>query len=131
MAVGVGEPVEITLTSGLIVAEKYYQEEFASSDLRLGACLTYGSDRTVRGGLCNNDDKPLPDPLEMVSGTTYVKDFGNLVVKRGEHLEIQHTFAFTSSRPGEVVITPAYQVDVEGYEDLSFEAGTAARVTFE
>lgn len=127
----VGEPVEVTLTGGFEVAEKYYLEETVVPGLLLGACLAYVPDETVRGGLCNNDDEPLPDSLSMVSGTTYVKDFGNFVVKRGESRQIQHTFTFTSSQPGEIVIAPAYQIHDDAYESPGFESGTATRVTFE
>jgi len=67
----------------------------------------------------------------MVNGTTYVKDFGDLVIDRGEHRKVKHTFIFTSTVPGSVIIEPVYQTSLEGVEPVTIERGDVTQVTFE
>lgn len=69
----------------------------------------------------------------MVDGTTFVKDFGDITVARGEQVEIEHTFTFTSERRGEVVVVPVYQFNYGPDVDPSVENGPdgIVRITFE
>ncbi len=130
----VGEPVEVTVKGGFGTAPKYYQEEFVQIGVVLGACFSYDSDSVSEGGLCIGGEQPLPNGLSMVGGTAFAKDFGDIVVKRGEHRKIKYTFTFTSTEPGEVAVLPAYEFRNETNEgSRGHEPGpeNIIRVTFE
>ncbi len=131
--VDVGEPVEVTLTGGFELEAESDRPQDIHQGFRLGACFFWDEDETgrVRGGTCEQGNIPLPDSLSMLSGTTYVKDFGDLVIDRGEHRKVKHTFIFTSTVPGSVFIAPAYQSSLEGAEPINFEMGGVTQVTFE
>lgn len=132
-AARIGEPVEITLTGGFVAAEKYYLETFTAYKVSLGACFLYTSDMGTEGGLCLGGEQPLPNGLSIVSSTTPIKDFGDIIVKRGEQREIKYTFAFTSNQPGTVDVVPVYQFGYEPNTDLAIETGpeNTIRITFE
>lgn len=131
--VDVGEPVEVTLTGGFELEAESDRPQDIHRGFRLGACFFRDDDEAgrVRGGICNQGNIPLLNSLSLLSGTTYVKDFGNLVVDRGEHRKVKHTFPFTSTVPGSVFIVPAYQSGPEGAEPITFETGDVTQVTFE
>jgi len=130
--VDVGEPVKVTLTGGFEVEAESDRPQDIRRGFRLGACLLRddGTGR-VRGGICDQESTPFPDSLSMVNGTTYVKDFGDLVIDRGEHRKVKHTFIFTSTVPGSVIIEPVYQTSLEGVEPVTIERGDVTQVTFE
>lgn len=131
----VGEPVEVTVTGGFIVAPKFYQEELAHPGVSLGACFWYEPDKTATGGLCGvkGGERPLPNGISTVDGTDFAKDFGNVVVKRGEHRKIEHMFTFTSDQPGEVAVLPGYLFTYDADIDPGYEPGglSIIRITFE
>ncbi|MDQ3521392.1 MAG: hypothetical protein M3434_03510 [Gemmatimonadota bacterium] len=132
----IGEPVEVTVTGGFGARDDYYLEEFVQPGVNLGACFWYVPERTVNGGLCISGEQPLPDGLSMVDSATFAKNFGDIVVKRGESQNIEHTFTFTSNEPGEVVVEPSYWFRNDTYEGNNFKghepgALNIIRITFE
>ncbi len=131
----VGEPVEVTVMGGFGAREAYHLEESVQPGVSLGACFWYEPDKTATGGLCGvkGGEHPLPAGLSMVDGTTFAKDFGDIVVKRGEHRKIEYTFTFTSDQPGEVVVLPGYLFAYDADVGPGYEPGglNILRVTFE
>lgn len=129
----VGEAVQVTVIGGFGARENFYLEEATQTGVNLGACFLYAADMETEGGLCADGEQPLPDRLSMVDGTTVVKDFGDIVVKRGEYRKIEHTFSFTSDQPGTLLIVPVYLFYNGPNEIPGFENGpeNIVRVTFE
>ena len=107
----VGEPVNVTVTGSFTVAEKFYREELVYTGVSLGVCFWYAADRVATGGLCSEDGHSAIAGLSLLNGTTSAKTFDSFTVRRGEHWELEHTFTFTSDRPGEVVVMPTYKFD--------------------
>jgi hypothetical protein len=131
--VSLGEPVKVTLTGGFEVEAESNRPQDIRYGFRLGACLFRdgGGTGQVSGGICDQKNIPLPNSLNMLSGTTYVKDFGDLVIKRGEYRKVEHTFIFTSTVPGEVFIEPVYQSSLEDSEPITTTRGDVVQVIFE
>ena len=131
----VGEPVEVTVMGGFGAREAYHLEEYVQPGVSLGACFWYEPDKTATGGLCGVEggEQPLPAGISTVDGTDFAKDFGNIVVKRGELRKIEHTFTFTSDQPGEVAVLPGYLFTYDADIDPGYEPGglSIIRITFE
>lgn len=131
----VGEPVEVTVTGGFGARDGYYLKESVQPGVSLGACFWYDPEKTATGGLCGvkGGEQPLPAGISMVDGTTFAKDFGDIVVKRGEHRKITHAFSFTSDQPGEVVVLPGYLFAYDADVGPGYEPGglNIVRITFE
>lgn len=91
-----------------------------------------GTPQPSLGGLCNGPEGelPLPSWIDVTSGSAASEPFVNFVVQRGESRTVEHSFAFTSTEPGEVVIQTVTEVGGTGASPF-FELGESIRVTFE
>lgn len=130
--VKVGEPVKVTLTGGFELEAGSNRPPDVLYGFRLGACFSdyEGASKVFHGGACVQN-LPLPEPITLMDGTSYVKSFGDLVIEPGEHKRVNHTFSFTSNSPGDVVIEAAYQNQFEGGEPFTIGRGDAVKVVFE
>lgn len=127
----VGETVVVTLTGNFHVVPGSPDQGYTVGGVELGACFMRGSGAKVsQGGFCD-DELPLPSWIRLIDGASYVRDFGEFVLQPGEVRKLRHTFHFTVTEPGEVVITSAYRILDVRYHESYIEPGNNARVVFE
>lgn len=127
----VGETVAVTLLGNFDTTYGSPEPSYSVRNVELGACFIRTSDaEESEGGFCD-EETPLPSWIQLTEGTSYVKDFGELVVRTGQARKLRHTFRFTVTEPGEVLITSAYRILEARYPNSYLEPGNSARVVFE
>lgn len=71
----VGDSVTVTLTGGFELPSQSRLTENVHEDLKLGACVFFGEAASeVRGGLCRDEDLPLPSEFQLLAGTHHVRE---------------------------------------------------------
>lgn len=127
----VGETVAVTLLGNFDTVPGSPEPLYSVRNVELGACFIRGAGAEVsQGGFCD-EELPLPSWIRLIEDTSYVKDYGKLVVKPGQARKLRHTFRFTVTEPGEVLITSTYRILEAGYPNSYLEPGNNARVVFE
>ncbi len=98
----VGESVTVTLSAELQMPNCSHLTEQVWRDLTLGACISRmdGEEVVSRGGLCEPGGVTLPDGITLLDDTSYLREYGDYVVRRGERSVYSHTFSFTATEPG-------------------------------
>lgn len=131
----VGEQVEVTLTTTFEMFGQSRVQQLTVTEIGLGAC--FGNDVVQNSlvdaqGYCNpkQEDKSPPTWVEIVNGTSHMTNIESIIVKRGRKKTIEHTFSFTRTTPGEVVIGPNITYTPEG-ETFDYLPGIYRHITFE
>lgn len=127
----VGELVTVTVTGGFVNIAAANSPDFVIPGYVLGACIGRDKPSEDLGGLCLDEEPPLPSYIELGDGSSYQKVFGKQVIESGETLILKHTFTFTSTRPGEIIIIPMNDTLEENFPRGADNYGENARVTFE
>ena len=135
----VGEAVEVTLAGNIGLNERSRVPERPISDITLGVCFAPGGtvdDNPVSEshGLCNNEIMLLPTSFQMLNVTEYYEELDDVVVRRGEKLEYNHSFTFTLSEAKELVLVPELNWRDEFFEGPSGSSNIEQnfpKVTFE
>lgn len=134
--VRVGEQVEVTLTNTFEMLEQSRVQQRTVKEIEFGAC--FGSDVVENElidaqGYCNpkQTDKSPPTWIELGDGTSHMTAIGDIVVQRGQQKTVTHTFSFTRTEPGDVVILPTIIFTPQGEGSVYNPGGTYRRITFE
>lgn len=137
--VKVGDAVEVTLVGSFELDERSRVPERPISDIIIGTCFTHGknADNESIGeshGFCGNEAEVLPSSYRLLSGTEYTKRFDGAVVKRGERLEFEHTFMFTSTEADKLFLDAQAIFMDEAFTGPSYSGNpysNSPEVTFE
>jgi hypothetical protein len=131
-AAAVGETVTVTLSGNFSTVYGSPEPSYSVRNVELGACFIHGSGaEESQGGFCDQE-LPLPSWIQLSEDASHVKDFGELVVRTGQARKLRHTFRFTVTEPGEVLITTNYRILETPYPDSYLvTGGNNARVVFE
>ncbi|MDQ3397952.1 MAG: hypothetical protein M3511_09305 [Deinococcota bacterium] len=97
-----GDFVDVTVKTRWFLRETSQSPE-QRIYIEIGACFEVLSSEEV-GGFCSST-LPLPNGLKLAEGDTPFTDYGELVIKRGESVDLEHHFRLTADQPAEVVIT--------------------------
>ena len=134
LTVGVGEPVKITLATAFELPEQSRVPERSVRGIVMGAC--FGTDITPSdslnnaGGYCDPNESDVPPSwMTLTDGSSQMSAIPNVVVNRGQKVTKEHTFSFTRTEPGEVVIAPTMYYTAEG-DGPGFIFGAYLTVTF-
>jgi hypothetical protein len=133
---GVGEPVEVTLATTFKLFEQSRVPQRAVTEIELGAC--FGTSVAQSESLNNphgycaaiETDESLPAWLSLADSTSHVSAVPKVIVRRGQEVRVEHTFSFTRTEPGQVVILPALGFYAEG-DGQHYVGGEYLTVTFE
>lgn len=127
----VGKPITVTVTGGFVNIAAANSPDLVLSGYVLGACIGRDKPDEDLGGLCLDEEPPLPSYIELGDGSSYQKVFGKQVIESGETFILKHTFTFTSTRPGEIIIIPMNDILEENTPRGADNYGASAHVTFE
>ena len=135
--VRVGESVEVTLTSIFELPEQSRVSQRTVTRIKFGAC--FGTDVAQSSNSLNNaqgycdpnqgDDSP-PTWITLTDGSSHMSDIPDILVRRGQKVKVEHTFSFTRTEPGKVVILPFIRATPEADGPI-FRGGTYLSTTFE
>jgi hypothetical protein len=76
-------------------------------------------------------DTPLPSHLNMLNGSKFITDLGDVVVKRGQTRDLVHEFTFTSTKAGKVVLFPNMRFVRGEWGTPDFANGFRTEIFFE
>lgn len=126
----VGETVEVTLLGNFDTVPGSPEPSYKVRNVELGACFIRGAGgEESQGGFCD-EELPLPSWVQLGEDTSYVKDYGEMVLRPGQARKLRHTFRFTMTQPGEVLITSTYRILETGSPNSYLVPGNLARVVF-
>lgn len=135
--VRVSEMVEVKLTTVFELPRQSQVSQRTITGIEFGAC--FGTDIAQDSKSLNNargycdpnqgDDSP-PDWITVSNNSSHMSAIPDVIVKRGQKTTVEHTFSFTSTELGEVVILPFIYATPEG-DGPVFRGGTYLAITFE
>lgn len=128
----VGQPIEVTLSSGFVLYDQSTVADTTFRDVTLGACFisTWAPAESFGLGSTDTEVRALPHYLKVLDGTTHILGVGDVTVMRGRTTPISHTFRFTATEPMTVTIFGDIYYLAEGYEDVAYTDGPTVQVQF-
>lgn len=135
--VGVGEPVTVTLATDVFLPNESKVASQTLEGLQLGVCFALDVTDTHAvdpQGFClynSGQDAPLEPYLQLLDGTDFMVDLGDITVNRGQSRLLTHEFTFTSTKAGKIVVNPNLLFVRSEYGTPDYASGLYTEVFFE
>lgn len=105
--VDAGEPVSATMVLVYQLPVGSSRPSVQVGGVRMAACF---NPKPSENEFSCQGELTVPGSLTLLEGNTSFRDVGNVEVKRGEEVRLEHTFTFTSTEPQAVEVQAVLQV---------------------
>ena len=129
-----GEKVNVTVKATLAIGAGSTFTEVPLS-VSMGVCFNEGIDASGiainETGFCDRDNKNLSSKYRLLDGSTYFKEFSDVVLRRGEERTFEHSFSFTVDEADEVMLESIVLFEAEKYIGSGTSGSFPTNVSFQ